>query len=1003
MIRMRVSKIITGIVMFCFVSSFLCAGEALSSLISDNLRPSATNGEKEDGGKFQMLFRSLGSGFFSEPGIKLAHDKAFKVQAQLAFEEGRAAQIGPGKSGQAISDVADDYLSKSGDKSIDKEMLEERLLTVSNFLEQILTPEFAEEVIIAIASIDEKEVTAKDRRFYELAKKTAAIKPPSAMIKEAARVIIGDTRFITFLSGDKALNPSLFSAGNILSNDYRSILTHVGTFPYTGSENIEGGPRTIYTTLARIEGFLYHREGFTTYREVMKAEFLALATGKRVEIPVELSKNIENINSKIEAKYKDSSREASVNRTDEGSVMVKTPFATVEKFQTANDLGVKETFAIMGKSEVHSGVEKGSGEKVTITIAKADTGSIGGHGAAPGIMLEAVGEKWMRAAEKGLIISFFITRVGDDISVTVTHNRGKDDNTIHKLIWDGFVASSVVAKDLGLYGAGQDLLADAFSGNVKGAGPSVAEMEIVEAGAEVVIFGQADKTAPGAFNRGLYEILWGTNTTWRSLGKGESQQIKVGILDFDYNNKAGRHIWMGKGDYDDAKWFLGYPDRYTIDNFMLDDGTEMGAVTAQRLGIIAGEYVGKDDPMFMIRSQSRFPAVGEITLPFLIGDYIVPGWMRGSNRGPFLPVQLPQAKIGIYDGPPLLSMWSFNITNGFLTGFFDLLAANPAINTIQANRTQVALGMLARGFDEMGLRLGPEELEYQKGASLVEDRLKERWDVFESKSDAPKDGGTATAVSSESGVMDKIASQKKAAARAIWGDTLSPVALTLGRSVNYTPSAEVSAIDESKDGKTYPIIINYTTLIQNGPDGIMMLKNLSEQLSLKNIKLVLHYDQDNISVDAARESIAKTFALINRNTGGYSDVSLDMISGVVVGRDAQKVASQVEAAFGAPIYEVIGSAKYVARISKSGKNIKRIIVEAAANKAQLEAISAAIRLGLEIIPVEGNFSQEQLTAMDRLFKADGKDQFVVEAVTMSEDTVRAVQLYRSTVVAEIGA
>ena len=34
-----------------------------------------------------------------------------------------------------------------------------------------------------------------------------------------------------------------------------------------------------------------------------------------------------------------------------------------------------------------------------------------------------------------------------------------------------------IAKSLKLYGAGQDMLADAFSGNVKGMGPGVAGME----------------------------------------------------------------------------------------------------------------------------------------------------------------------------------------------------------------------------------------------------------------------------------------------------------------------------------------------------------------------------------------------------------------------------------------------------------------------------------------------------------------------------------------------
>ena len=46
---------------------------------------------------------------------------------------------------------------------------------------------------------------------------------------------------------------------------------------------------------------------------------------------------------------------------------------------------------------------------------------------------------------------------------------------VTQLAWDAFVACTAVAKKLKLHGAGQDLLADAFSGNVKGQGPGVAE------------------------------------------------------------------------------------------------------------------------------------------------------------------------------------------------------------------------------------------------------------------------------------------------------------------------------------------------------------------------------------------------------------------------------------------------------------------------------------------------------------------------------------------------
>jgi len=56
----------------------------------------------------------------------------------------------------------------------------------------------------------------------------------------------------------------------------------------------------------------------------------------------------------------------------------------------------------------------------------------------------------------------------------------------------------------GLYGAGQDLLKDSFSGNVKGMGPAVAEMEIEERPNEPFVLFAADKTDPGAYNLPSY-------------------------------------------------------------------------------------------------------------------------------------------------------------------------------------------------------------------------------------------------------------------------------------------------------------------------------------------------------------------------------------------------------------------------------------------------------------------------------------------------------------------
>jgi len=54
----------------------------------------------------------------------------------------------------------------------------------------------------------------------------------------------------------------------------------------------------------------------------------------------------------------------------------------------------------------------------------------------------------------------------------MAHEKGEQNRDIHKLAWDTFKEAADKALQLKLYAAGQDLLKDAFSGNVRGMGPA---------------------------------------------------------------------------------------------------------------------------------------------------------------------------------------------------------------------------------------------------------------------------------------------------------------------------------------------------------------------------------------------------------------------------------------------------------------------------------------------------------------------------------------------------
>ena len=114
---------------------------------------------------------------------------------------------------------------------------------------------------------------------------------------------------------------------------------------------------------------------------------------------------------------------------------------------------------------------------LTLSIIKADTGGFVGHSAVHPRAIE-VAQKAIDGARGDLLIDGQVSYCGDDLSLIMTHTHGLEAERVHAFAWDVFLQTTEVAKELGLYGAGQDLLSDAFSGNLRGMGPGFAEIEI---------------------------------------------------------------------------------------------------------------------------------------------------------------------------------------------------------------------------------------------------------------------------------------------------------------------------------------------------------------------------------------------------------------------------------------------------------------------------------------------------------------------------------------------
>jgi fructose 1,6-bisphosphatase len=76
--------------------------------------------------------------------------------------------------------------------------------------------------------------------------------------------------------------------------------------------------------------------------------------------------------------------------------------------------------------------------KLTLSVIKADIGSIGGHIAPSRRLLEAVAVH-VQEHGRGLLLDHHIGHTGDDIAILMTHTCGTGDEQIHRLAWDAFL------------------------------------------------------------------------------------------------------------------------------------------------------------------------------------------------------------------------------------------------------------------------------------------------------------------------------------------------------------------------------------------------------------------------------------------------------------------------------------------------------------------------------------------------------------------------------------
>jgi len=351
--------------------------------------------------------------------------------------------------------------------------------------------------------------------------------------------------------------------------------------------------------------------------------------------------------------------------------------------------------------------------KTTFSIIKADVGGWPGHALVHPSLQEIANKRLLEAQRDKLLIDYHVTHCGDDLELIMTHANGVDSKEVHNLAWETFCEATEKARELGLYGAGQDLLCDAFSGNIKGMGPGIAEMEFTERKAEPIVAFMMDKTEPGAFNFPIFKIF---ADPFNTAGLIIDPSIHDGFVFEVWDILEHKNVMLNTPEQMyDLLALIGAKSRFVIKRVYPKKSSKLPAdepvsvISSEKLYQIAGEYVGKDDPAGVVRAQSGLPALGEVLEGFSKA-HLVSGWMRGSHNGPLMPVSVNNATCTRFDGPPRVIALGFQLKNGKLTEPVDLFD-DPAFDRIRQEALHITDYMRQHGPFEPH-RLPMEDMEY---------------------------------------------------------------------------------------------------------------------------------------------------------------------------------------------------------------------------------------------------------------------------------------------------
>lgn len=450
-------------------------------------------------------------------------------------------------------------------------------------------------------------------------------------------------------------------------------------------------------------------------------------------------------------------------------VLINLPQTTLEE-ETETKANMPNIFSVPLKGREGIWKVKEGIVPMFVVTTKADVGGVGGHVEVSmrtqATVLDHV-LRHNRFGGKPIFRSVFATHTGDDVCITgvVDEDVIKNREVLDELLWDAFKKGEEVAYIEGLYGPGQDLKADAFSGNIRGLGPASITLPLPVRDlnpSQTVLLATADKTEPGAYNfltTGAYldpNFNSGLLIAESKLANGyifeisdlntKRQAFEEGVPANDAKKLEEAMEKLGKTER--SVMLSGPEDLYYIGALTMDSSRfviskiytkdehgkpgQLGViVSAERLHNIKTSkgftYGGKDDPIMLSLCQGDWPAPGEITSP-LVRIPIVAGDCRGSHNLPIFPVPI-NSQTSFWSGPIIsVITLSINIHTGRIGAISDQLGAGTPWD---AYRLEAARKMAefrnSLGYKQPGT-LPSDEIEYQPGYAKRIENLNKKFE-----------------------------------------------------------------------------------------------------------------------------------------------------------------------------------------------------------------------------------------------------------------------------------